>query len=92
MSFRKRFRRISRVVFSEDEHSISTAQDRKIPLRRCYLNCVFDSTFTSHSEWNRLNQLLQKYQQEREVLNQLNLLTSMREKIERLIKETSKKV
>jgi len=25
MSFRKRFRRISRVVFSEDEHSISTA-------------------------------------------------------------------
>jgi|AntAceMinimDraft_12_1070368.scaffolds.fasta_scaffold02216_1 hypothetical protein len=41
---------------------------------------------------NKLNQLLQKYQQEREVLNQLNLLTSMREEIERLIKETSKKV
>ena len=41
---------------------------------------------------NKLNQLLQKYQQEREILNQLNLLTSMREEIERLIKETSKKV
>ena len=41
---------------------------------------------------NKVNQLLQKYQQEREVLNQLNLLTSMREEIERLIKETSKKV
>ena len=41
---------------------------------------------------NKLNQLLQKYQQEREVLNQLNILTSMREEIERLIKETSKKV
>ena len=41
---------------------------------------------------NKLNQLLQKYQQEREVLNQLNLLTTMREEIERLIKETSKKV
>jgi len=41
---------------------------------------------------NKLKELLQKYQQEREVLNQLNLLTSMREEIERLIKETSKKV
>jgi hypothetical protein len=41
---------------------------------------------------NKLNQLIQRYQQEREVLNQLNLLTSMREEIERLIKETSKKV
>ena len=41
---------------------------------------------------NKLNQLLQKYQQEREVLNQLNLLTTMREEVERLIKETSKKV
>ena len=41
---------------------------------------------------NKLRELLQKYQQEREVLNQLNLLTSMREEIERLIKETSKKV
>ena len=41
---------------------------------------------------NKLNQLLQKYQQEREILNQLNLLTSMREEIERLIKKTSKKV
>ena len=41
---------------------------------------------------NKLNQLIQRYQQEREVLNQLNLLTSIREEIERLIKETSKKV
>jgi hypothetical protein len=41
---------------------------------------------------NKLNQLIQRYQQEREVLNQLNLLTSMRDLIERLIKETSKKV
>jgi len=41
---------------------------------------------------NKIKELLQKYQQEREVLNQLNLLTSMREEIEKLIKETSKKV
>ena len=41
---------------------------------------------------NKLKELLQKYQQEREVLNQLNLLTSMREEIEKLIKETSRKV
>lgn len=41
---------------------------------------------------NKVKELLQKYQQEREVLNQLNLLTSMREEIERLIKETSRKV
>jgi len=40
---------------------------------------------------NKIKELLQKYQQEREVLNQLNLLTSMREEIEKLIKETSKK-
>jgi hypothetical protein len=41
---------------------------------------------------NKVKELLQKYQQEREVLNQLNLLTSIREEIEKLIKETSKKV
>lgn len=41
---------------------------------------------------NKVKELLQKYQQEREVLNQLNLLTSIREEIERLIRETSKKV
>ena len=41
---------------------------------------------------NKVKELLQKYQQEREVLNQLNLLTSMSEEIEKLIKETSKKV
>lgn len=41
---------------------------------------------------NKLRELLQKYQQEREVLNQLNLLTSLREEIEKLIKETSRKV
>ena len=36
---------------------------------------------------NKLRELLQKYQQEREVLNQLNLLTSMREEIERLSRD-----
>ena len=41
---------------------------------------------------NKIKELLQKLQQEREVLNQLNLLTSMREEIEKLIKETSQKV
>ena len=41
---------------------------------------------------NKLKELLQKYQQEREVLNQLNLLTSIREEIEKLIRETSRKV
>ena len=41
---------------------------------------------------NKIKELLQKYQQEREVLNQLNLLTSIREEIEKLIRETSRKV
>jgi hypothetical protein len=41
---------------------------------------------------NKIRELIQKYQQEREVLNQLNILTSMREELEKLIKETSRKV
>ena len=41
---------------------------------------------------NKIKELIQKLQQEREVLNQLNLLTSLREEVEKLIKETSKKV
>jgi hypothetical protein len=41
---------------------------------------------------NKIKELIQKYQQEREVLNQLNILTSMREELEKLIKETSRKV
>ena len=41
---------------------------------------------------NKIKELIQKYQQEREVLNQLNILTSMREELEKLIKETSRKI
>ena len=41
---------------------------------------------------NKIRELIQKYQQEREVLNELNILTSMREELEKLIKETSRKV
>ncbi len=41
---------------------------------------------------NKVKDIIRRLEQEREVLNQLNLLTSMREEIERLIKETSKKV
>ena len=32
------------------------------------------------------------FQQEKEILNQLNILTNIREELEKLIKETSKKV
>ena len=41
---------------------------------------------------NKVKDIIRRLEQEREVLNQLNLLTSMREEIERLIKDTSKKV
>ena len=41
---------------------------------------------------NKIQQLIQKYNQEREVLNQLNILTNIREELENLIKETSRKV
>ena len=41
---------------------------------------------------NKIQQLIQKYNQEREVLNQLNILTNIREELENLIKETSKKI
>ena len=48
--------------------------------------CILDMEVNSSYIWENQNQ------QEREVLNQLNLLTSIREEIEKLIKETSKKV
>ena len=41
---------------------------------------------------NKIQQLIQKYNQEREVMNQLNILTNIREELENLIKETSKKI
>ena len=41
---------------------------------------------------NKIQQLIQKYNQEREVMNQLNILTNIREELENLIKETSKKL
>ena len=41
---------------------------------------------------NKIQQLIQKYNQERGVLNQLNILTNIREELENLIKETSKKI
>ena len=41
---------------------------------------------------NKIQQLIQKYNQEKEVLNQLNILTNIREELEKLIKETSKKI
>ena len=34
---------------------------------------------------NKIQQLIQKYNQEREVLNQLNILTNIREELENLI-------
>ena len=41
---------------------------------------------------NKIEELIRKYKQQREVLNQLNILTSMREELDKLIKETAKKV
>ena len=41
---------------------------------------------------NKIEELVRKYKQEKEILNQLNILTNIREELEKLIKETSKKV
>ena len=41
---------------------------------------------------NKIEELIRKYKQQRESLNQLNALTSMREEVEKLIKEYAKKV
>ncbi len=41
---------------------------------------------------NKIDELIRKYKQQREVLNQLNILTNIREELENLIKETSKKI
>jgi hypothetical protein len=41
---------------------------------------------------NKIDELIRKYKQQREVLNQLNILTNIREELENLIKETSKKL
>tara|TARA_B100000780_G_scaffold128936_1_gene90405 strand:- start:252 stop:383 length:132 start_codon:yes stop_codon:yes gene_type:complete len=41
---------------------------------------------------NKIEELLRKYKQQREALNQLNVLTSIREELEKLIKETARKI
>ena len=41
---------------------------------------------------NKIDELIRKYKQQREVLNQLNVLTSIREELDKLIKETAKKI
>jgi len=41
---------------------------------------------------NKIEELIRKFKQEKEILNQLNILTNIREELEKLIKETSKKV
>jgi hypothetical protein len=41
---------------------------------------------------NKIEEFIRKFKQQREVLNQLNILTSMREELDKLIKETAKKV
>ena len=41
---------------------------------------------------HKIEELIRKYKQQRETLDQLNALTSMREVLEKLIKETTKKV
>ena len=41
---------------------------------------------------NKIEELLIKYKQQREALNQLNVLTSIREELEKLIKETARKI
>jgi hypothetical protein len=41
---------------------------------------------------NKIEELIRKYKQQKEILNQLNILTNIREELEKLIKETSKKV
>jgi len=41
---------------------------------------------------NKIEELIRKFKQEKEILNQLNILTNIREELEKLIKETSKKI
>ena len=41
---------------------------------------------------NKIEELVRKFKQEKEIINQLNILTNIREELEKLIKETSKKV
>ncbi len=41
---------------------------------------------------NKIEELIRKYKQQREALNQLNALTTMREELEKLIKETARKI
>jgi len=41
---------------------------------------------------NKIEELIRKFKQQKEILNQLNILTNIREELEKLIKETSKKV
>ena len=41
---------------------------------------------------NKIEELLRKYKKQREALNQLNVLTSIREELEKLIKETARKI
>ena len=41
---------------------------------------------------NKIEELIRKFKQEKEILNQLNILTNIREELENLIKETSKKI
>jgi hypothetical protein len=41
---------------------------------------------------NKIEELIRKYKQQKEVLSQLNVLTSMSEELDKLIKETAKKV
>ena len=41
---------------------------------------------------HKIDELIRKYKQKREAFNQLNVLTSIREEVEKLIKETAKKV
>tara|TARA_B100000787_G_scaffold83205_1_gene61268 strand:- start:30 stop:161 length:132 start_codon:yes stop_codon:yes gene_type:complete len=41
---------------------------------------------------NKIEELIRKFKQQREVLNQLNVLTSLREELDKLIKETAKRI
>jgi|TARA_Y100000310_G_C20304753_1_gene633430 hypothetical protein len=41
---------------------------------------------------NKIEELIRKFKQQKEVLSQLNVLTSMSEELDKLIKETAKKV
>ena len=41
---------------------------------------------------NKIEELIRKYKQQREALNQLNARTTMREELEKLIKETAKRI